>query len=196
MQKVKIIFSSIFIFSLFIGCGTQKAHKTFTKTGALEIHILNDLPKYVGLDNIMEPSYLIDLYGDEERAEFKSIQKYITLLFKHKGRAGGGSKQVGRVMIDLCKNKIFSKQDYYKQDKIIATFPAGYDSSIPQTILTTPSILKTKGFLDENNKIKDDICIYPGDNLLYDTMKKGDWIIIPKEEMNKALENYSEVLEK
>lgn len=182
---------------LFTGCnyGKVKAHKTFTKVENATILNFDELPVYVGVIgdcNITKKNSIRVVYTNYADDLYET-DKYIVVLFKHTGTAWGGSNDVGRVVIDLCKNGIPSQEDTNNKNKGIAVFPnfcPTKDDTL--ALLTTPKILEKQGLLDKDYKAKDDICIYPGDNIPFKTMKKEDWFKITKEEINKVLDEWED----
>ena len=179
------------ILSIFLtGCGDIKAHKTFTKIGNVEIHNFDELYSYVGLSKDTSQTNKIRVCCTAYSEDLKNTYRYITILFKHTGTAWGGSSSVGRVNIDLCKNGIPPEKDAENEKKQVSIFPEFDSISNSTTVIVIPTILKKLGMLDENNKTKDDICIYPGDNLPFGTMREKDWFIVTKAEMDSAIEEY------
>ena len=172
---------------LLMGCGGE-AHKTFSKLSNVEIRYLHELPKFVGIKNVNYPVTQADIssFSSNYFVDINSTNKYITVLFTHKGRAWGGSGAVGRVLIDLCKNGIPPYIDRSPIPKAVPVFENAYDKV---ALILTPSILKKEGLLN-NNRVKGDICVYPGDNLPFGTMTKDDYFTITKNELDNVLEQY------
>ena len=180
----------IVFFTLFflVACGGE-AHKTFTKLNSAEIRYLHELPKLVGIEDVnytITPEN-IRSYFHKYFSDINSSNKYITVLFTHKGWAWGGSKSVGRVIIDLCENGI---PPYNESHPIPKAAPVFVDAYYKVALILTPSILRKEGILNNNNKVKGDVCVYPGDNLPFGTMIKNDYFIISKGELDNLLEKY------
>jgi len=183
-----VLHNSGFLILLFlIGCGGE-AHKTFTKISNVEIRYLNELPKFVGLDNEnykITPEDIRSFYSNYF-VDINSTDKYITVLFTHKGSDWGGSGAVGRVLIDLCRNGIPPDIDKHPLPKAVPVFEHAY---YKVALILTPSILRKEGLLN-NNRVKDDVCVYPGDNLPFGTMTKDDYFTLTKDELDNVLEQY------
>jgi hypothetical protein len=181
----------ILILLLFTGCdnfGEVKAHKTFTKLSDAQVLNFEQLVDYFDSNLTYEEFCGVLHTHTDIKSEICQEQKYIVIPFKHKGIAGGGSRYAFG-FLDLCKNGIPSLQDLQtKLEQNAIIFPPLSMQKV--AVITSPQILKQQNFLDENNKTKGDICVYPPGNIVSNTMKPEDYLTITKEEMDKALEEF------
>jgi len=176
--------------ALFSGCSDTKHHLSFSRDGNITILDLNKTIMMMKGREINLSLSGIEIMQDELNKNLSEVYRIaIPITFT---TTKSYNNYAISPYIDFCTNGYPTNEngDLYVSNIVNEKY---IQNKFKALILTSPDELIKKGFIDDNNNIKKDICIYPMENIIYNTMQDEDAVKITTDELNQAITEYERI---